>query len=134
MVIIATVPKSGTVELIDFLWSDATAKEAIEIALQSFQEPCHGAALLSCGTEKLEPSTELQTCRSTSFTLTNYSRLTPAKSAEAHIPTELRGITIQQLSDVVAFIRDFAPLWYEAHRASPQWGQVLAPDVFGLKV
>ena len=134
MASIATVSTSGAVESIDFPWLEATAEEAIDLVRDTRTEPCHGAALLSCGTEKLAAGTELGSCQTTSFTFADFSRLLPAKCAALHIPTPLRGITVKQLADVVGFIRDFAPLWYEAHRGSPQFGQVLAPEVPGLQV
>ena len=120
------------VPLTRFVPLDATAQEVIESGTQGLGEPRQGTTLLSCGTQKLAPDEKLWTCPSTTFTLANYSRLLPERSRDIRLRTEFRGITLAQLSEVVAFIKDHARFWCETYAESTHYGAALPPEAFNL--
>ena len=101
------VPGKGT-----FTCSSSTAEEAVEYLRQVLDEPWHGQKVLSCGPQKLEPQDILHDFND-DFVFTNYSHL--SSGPPISIPrTEVRGITIEQLSRLLDFVGQRANLtWYE---------------------
>ena len=100
------VPGEGT-----FTCSSSTAEEAVEYLGQVLDEPWHGQKVLSCGPRKLKPQDILHDFTD-DFVLTNYSHL--SSGPPISIPrTEERGISIEQLSRLLDFVRQRVHLtWY----------------------
>ncbi|CAE7501557.1 Igfals [Symbiodinium natans] len=134
-------PGEGSLEhplrgAVDFPFLDATVAETIDAVRHALGEPSHAGALLSLGAERLAPGAELGSfctkCEYRTFSLVSFSELVPPRRGDVQMPTERRGITIRQLSEVIHFITDCAPFWYEAHPQSPHFGQLLTPESFNL--
>ena len=95
---------------------------------QVLGEPWHGNKLLSCGLQKLEADDLLHDFND-DFVFTNYSCL--SSGPPVPIPrTEVRGITIKQLSHFLEFVKDRVSTWYEPFSVMPQYGQPLSLDDF----
>ena len=97
---------------------------------QVLDEPCHGNMLLSCGPQKLEPGQLLHEFNR-DLMCTNYSSLSsgpPIRIAQTH----LRGITIEQLSSLLAFVNKRVSTWCENHSGSPEYGQPLSFETFNF--
>lgn len=100
----------------------------MEYLRQVLDEPWHGQKVLSCGPQKLEPQDILHDFND-DFVLTNYSHL--SSGPPISIPrTEVRGITIEQLSRLLDFVRFCCFTWYEPYDGHPDYGQPLPLERF----
>ncbi|CAL1139170.1 unnamed protein product [Cladocopium goreaui] len=111
-----------------FTCDSSTAELAVEYLRQVLDEPWHGNVLLSCGPHKLEPKQRLQEFNA-DFVFANYSWLSSGPPINI-AATELRGITIEQLSSLLVFVEDVASSWCEAHHLG--YGQPLSFEAFNL--
>ncbi|CAL1150599.1 unnamed protein product, partial [Cladocopium goreaui] len=119
------VPKKGT-----FTCSSSTAEEALEYLRQVLGEPWHGNKLLSCGPQKLRPQDLLHEFNE-DLVFANYSCL--SSGPPVPIPrTEVRGITIKQLSHFLEFVEERASSWCECASVSPPYGQPLSFKDFNM--
>eukprot|EP00435_Cladocopium_sp_Y103_P018524 s4321_g4.t1 len=111
-----------------FTCYSSTAEEAVEYLRQVLDEPCHGNILLSCGPQKLEPGQLLHEFND-DLVCTNYSCLSsgpPICIAQTH----LRGITIEQLSSLLAFVEQRVSTWCGDHFL--EYGQPLLLETFNF--
>ena len=119
------VPKKGT-----FTCSSSIAHEAVEYLRQVLDEPWHGQKLLSCGPQKLRPQDLLHKFNE-DLVFANYSYL--SSGPPVPIPrTEVRGITIKQLSHLLDFVEERASSWCECVSVSPHYGQPLSFKDFNM--
>ena len=113
-----------------FTCNSSTAEEALKYLWQVLDEPCHGNMLLSCGPQKLEPGQLLHEFNR-DLVCTNYSSLSsgpPIRIAQTH----LRGITIEQLSSLLDFVKYRDSTWCEEYRGSPDYGRPLCLETRDL--
>ena len=119
------VPKKGT-----FTCNSSTADEAVEYLRQVLDEPWHGQKLLSCGPQKLGPHNPMHEFNE-DLVFANYSYLSSGPPID--IPrTEVRGITIKQLSRLLDFVEERASTWCEVHQCSPHYRQPLSFKDFNM--
>ena len=96
-------------------------------------QPWHGNAVVSLGSEQFKPSEVLadrcdrsagrgnresgagtngvSSSMATALSLANYSLLGPKAKAPVHMTTERRGITIQQIQQLLDFVRSMVQFW-----------------------
>ncbi|CAE7571755.1 Igfals [Symbiodinium sp. CCMP2592] len=128
------VSGTGVVE-IDLDDEAPTAGRIVAEVQEHLAETWRGNALLSRGPKHYAPTEHLRSdeddCHAYAFALANYSRLGPkADSGPLEIPTELCGITIQQIQDLLDFVRDAVGFW--SGTFGTEWGTPLCYETFNL--
>eukprot|EP00435_Cladocopium_sp_Y103_P021673 s449_g5.t1 len=111
----------------------AMFENAVAAARQALPEERWDNVLLSCGVDQVEPGKALD---NSTYALVSYDAL--GNSAVSIAKTEHRGITLQQLLQIVEFIRKHtttattARFWVETFPQSPSFGLPLDFDKFNL--